>query len=193
MTQPYTAMSANELPPAVRAAIAAVVNCHLDGAQRDYLGGCDGAAGTVPGGHVFEDMVLLRRWLEGSIDGLHVETEVWIDDPERPGYLRLIRRKTIAEVYREILALVGKDDGGFTVVDGADEYFGIHSGASADREWPQGRIVVFAVAGSSEGHYVRVEVQTDDSRSELLILGKGFAGADAAWALARRLAWIMGV
>jgi hypothetical protein len=91
------------------------------------------------------------------------------------------------------VALAGRTEDGFTVVDGAEESFGIFPTVARGREWPEGRTVVFPVTGGSEGHYVHVEVQTGDGRCELMILGKGFAGPDAAWALARRLADILGV
>jgi hypothetical protein len=182
------------VPRTIRAAIAQVADYCYPHEERDYLDNCgNGPDGNARAGHVFEGLTLLRRWLEGHVDGLHVDTEVRIADPDRPGYLQLTRRKTVDEVAGEILALVGRGaGGGFTVVDGADEYFGVYPGADGSREWPEGGIVVYAVTGGSEGHYVHVEVRAGDGRSELLILGKGFAGADAAWTLARQLAGILG-
>lgn len=182
------------IPRPIRAAIIAAVDHAFDTEQDDYLTNCSNHPGdNTRTGHPFEALSVLRRWLQGSIDGLHVDTTVWVEDPERPGRLKFTRRKTVDEVYDEILALAGRTEDGSTVVDGADDHFGIYPNVARGRAWPEGRIVVYAVTGGSEGHWVHVEVQTSDGRPELLLLGKGFAGADAAWALARRLADILGV
>jgi hypothetical protein len=181
------------LPRPVRDAITAVVDYNWSDEERDYLGNCgNGPGDNARAGHVFEHLTLLRRWLEGNADGLHVDTCVWVADPGRPGCLRAARRKTVAEVHRELVALAGRREDGITVVDGADEYFSVSLGVAGDREWPEGRIAVFAVTGGSEGHDVHVEVKASDGHAELMILGKGFAGPAAARALARRLAGILG-
>lgn len=181
------------VPRPVRDAITAVVDYNWDDEERDYLDNCgNGPGGNARAGHVFEHLTLLRRWLEGNASGLRVDASVWVADPGRPGFLTAARRRSVDEVYREIVALVGRPEGGLTVVDGADEYFSVSPGVAGEREWPEGRIAVFAVTGGSEGHYVHVEVKAGDGQSELMILGKGFAGEDAAWALARRLAGVLG-
>jgi hypothetical protein len=187
------------IPPTLQTAIAATVDYHWDGEEDDYLHHCS----NIPGGnqrtgHIFESLSLLRRFLEGNTDGGHVDTEVMVTNPaESPGgYHTLLRTrtKTVREVHAELVTLLGTEDDGFAYVPGAEEYFDIYPAVAADQEWPVGRIVVFAVTGSSEGHYVHVEVLRDDDASRrLLILGKGFSGADDAWALARRLADILHV
>lgn len=181
-------------PPAVRAAIAAIVDYNWNDEEHDYLTNCGtGPEDNARAGHPFEALTLLRRWLDGHVDGLHVETTVWTNDPERPGHLKPARRKTVEEVHAEVTALVSRaEEDGITVIDGADDYFDIYPGVPPAREWPEGRITVFPVTGGSEGHYVHVEVQSGHGQSELMILGKGFEGPGAAWALARRLAGILG-
>lgn len=122
-----------------------------------------------------------------------VETQVWEPDTERPGYLRLVRPKTVREVYEELLAIVGtrSDYGNSVDVQGAEEYFSVSIAAGEDGPWPDGRVVVFAVTGGSEGHYTHVEVLDCERQHHCLILGKTFQGFDAAWDLAKRLARIL--
>ena len=82
-----------------------------------------------------------------------IETDVWETRPG--GSRRWVRTKTIAEVFDEIRAAVGDAPAG------AEEYLSIPPWVEADRPWPDGRIVAFAVTGASEGHYVHVEVLSD--------------------------------
>lgn len=181
------------VPRPIRAALAQIVDYFLPDEETDYLETCSNEPGdNQRAGHQFEALTRIRRWLEGHDDGLHVDTMITAEDPARPGYLMVPRRKTVNEVCGEILALLSHDAGdGFAVVDGADDSFGVFPAIDGTRPWPEGRITVFAVTGSSEGHYVHVEVQAGDGRAELLLLGKGFGGADAAWTLARQLAGIL--
>lgn len=48
------------------------------------------------------------------------------------------------------------------------------------------RIACYAVKGDSEGHYVHVELLTGPGTFKRLCLIKTFAGADAAWDMARK-------
>jgi len=113
-----------------------------------------------------------------------VDGEVWEADPDRPGYLKLIRTKSAAEVFAEIIAITGKDP------EGGEEYFALD--ATKTGPWPaRARIVCYAVTGANEGHYVHVGAIHDGGRYESLLIAKTFSGADAAWGLARRLATIL--
>lgn len=186
------------VPARLRQAVASVVDRWWDDEEHDYINNCPGAA--LRKGHTFEDLSMLRRWLEGNEDGLHVDPSVMITNPEpAPGgyhYLMEARRKTVREVHRELLALVGHRDAGTNIlsVDGADEYFDVCMETRGEMAWPVGRIVVYAVTGGSEGYYVHVAVIANDrdGKHQTLILGKGW-DKDAAWALARRLSEILGV
>lgn len=120
-----------------------------------------------------------------------VETDVWAPDPEHPGYVQVTRRKTVDEVYDELVAALGGFDP-YGCIEGCDEYFTISPSVRAMAPWPQGRTVVFPVTGGSEGHYVHVEV-LNNGEHRLLILGKTFDGWDAAWAFAQKVARILGV
>lgn len=129
-----------------------------------------------------------------------VETEVWEPDTARPGYSKRVRVKTIREVFEEVRAAIATPveySPGCGIFwewgEGCNEYMNVPSWVDDTREWPKGRLVVFAVTGGSEGHYVHVEVQDDDNRSELLFLGKTFDGWDPAWTFAKRLAKVLQV
>jgi hypothetical protein len=111
---------------------------------------------------------------------------VWRPDPERPGYLRHVRERTVGEVYDDLRTTIGESP------DGGEEYFSLMSGPR-DRPWPTtGRVAVFSVPGTSEGDYVHVEVLHEDRSRDLVILAKTFAGRDASWDFARRLADLLG-
>lgn len=112
-----------------------------------------------------------------------VETQVWEPDPERPGYLKFVRSKTVREVLDEIVDITGPYPAGCS--EGLGVYPGVYD---ADFKWPrEGRLVVFSVNGSSEGDWVHVQMQHNGQATGLL-LSKTFDGRDASWAYARRLA-----
>lgn len=120
----------------------------------------------------------------GSID-----TQVWVANPDKPGYLQLERTRTIGEVYRDIRAAFGE------YPEGAEEYLSvIYDFGAPDRgtgePWPEGRIAVYPVTGGSEGHYVHVDVIPSSASGKRIpvLLAKTFAGWDAAWYFARNLA-----
>lgn len=115
-----------------------------------------------------------------------IETTIWRPDPERLGISLVDRVRTVREVYDDLRAAVGE------YPKGAEEYLSLMPQWLDDEPWPQGRIVVFAVNGSSEGDYVHVEVHDREGSRVLLILGKTFDGRDAAWAFARQAADLLG-
>ena len=123
-----------------------------------------------------------------TADATTIETQVWEPDTERPGYLRLVRVKTVDQVYAEIRAALGED-----FPPGCTEGLGVFPTVERGTPWPEGRIAVFVVTGGSEGHYTHVEVRTLDGESHLLLLGKTFDGFDAAWGFAKRLARLLEV
>ncbi len=114
----------------------------------------------------------------------YIDTEGWERGPD--GLLHRTRIKTVLEVFAEIRAVVGPEP------RGAEEGLSVAPWIPADHTWPPGRIVVLAVTGGSEGHYVHVEILAD-RHCECVGLGKTFQGNDAAWALARRLADLLEV
>jgi hypothetical protein len=133
-----------------------------------------------------------KDWGEDPVDvqTTHVETTVWVPNPDKPGYLLPHRRKTIREVCDELRAITGE------CPEGCTEGFSVPSWTKGDDEWPQGQTVVYAVTGGSEGHWVHVEIRRPFSGKEETthaILGKTFDGFDAAWAFAKRLATLLQV
>ena len=181
------------IPVPVRVAIARVIAYNFSDEEHDYLECSDGSDpdANQRRGHIFEDLVLADRFLTGYDTGETIDPEVWICDPEpsREGFLKRTRRKSIGEVYDQVLAITGQEP------EGADEGLSLFPGVDRDQPWPEGRIACFAVTGSNEGDYVHVEVIRNSDRvrhAELLFLGKTFSGPDSAWTLARRLACILG-
>jgi hypothetical protein len=114
---------------------------------------------------------------------LPIQTQVWEPGPD--GHWHRVRIKTVAEVFTEIRDALGPAPAG------AEEGLDMAPWIPNDLAWPPGRIAVFAVTGDSEGHYVHVEVLGSGDRA-CVGLGKTFQGKDAAWALARRLADLLG-
>jgi hypothetical protein len=120
----------------------------------------------------------------------------------------VVRRKTVAEVYEALRDALGNDEHGYVNLPGVDEYLSLGPEYKyrpnpradglelpGDIEWPDGRIAVLSVNGSSEGDYVHVEVYAREGEqvvSHLVFLGKSVRGRDAAWAAARRIADLLG-
>lgn len=114
-----------------------------------------------------------------------IETEVWVPDGDRPGYLKLVRRKSVGEVYDELRAVVG------SYPTGGEEYFSVSLARDQEIQWPSGQICVYSVNGSSEGDYVHVDVIAGATRIPVL-LAKTLTGRDDSWAFARKLADLLG-
>jgi hypothetical protein len=53
-------------------------------------------------------------------------------------------------------------------------------------------IASWAVTGSSEGHYVHVQIVDEHGKHHDLAMGKTFQGFDHAWKLARRATELLG-
>jgi hypothetical protein len=114
-----------------------------------------------------------------------IETEIWVPNPEKPGYLMLERMKTIGEVYDELEQIL-KEQG----IYGEMDYFGISSGwngrkqEARKQDFPNYRwIACFAVEGGSEGHYIHVEIISAEGgkwKREIIFLGKTFCGLEHA-------------
>ncbi len=79
-----------------------------------------------------------------------IELEVWKPNPDKPGYLKLERRRTNGEVFDDLKAALTK--AGMM----PDEYFSCldRGGVIPRYRW----ITCYAVTGGSEGHYSHIEV-----------------------------------
>jgi len=123
-----------------------------------------------------------------------IEIEVFEPDPEKPGYLRFVRIKTLQEIFDELYSRLESLD----LLP--DEYFSIspdyrylqkYRGKKHDEiPLPENcwRIISFAVRGASEGHYIHVGAITTEGEYLNLFLGKTFRGLDFALMVANACA-----
>jgi len=107
-----------------------------------------------------------------------IDIEVWEPNPEKPGYLRFVRMKTVQEVFDELEARLKTDK----LLP--DEYFTISPeyDRCPEMETPKDwwRIACFAVKGVNEGHYVHIGIIRAGGEYRDLFLGKTFQGLDYA-------------
>lgn len=124
---------------------------------------------------------------------LTAEIEVYEPNPENPRYLRKARNKTMKEVLDDINKMLP-----YYVSDIEEvwDYFHISCRISqqCDVPFPEYRcIVVYVITGTSEGHYVHVDIINKEEKRENIFLGKTFSGFNKAWDVARALALILEV
>lgn len=138
-------------------------------------------------------------WLDGSrsesVVQTTIETEVWVPRDGSP-YLERVRSRTVDEVHAMILAVVGEPASsypGLIRIEGVDEGFSVMPYLPSRHDWPAGWTIVYPVTGSSEGDYIHVGVVGRDGGYQTLLIAKTFAGRDAVWAFARRLADLLAV
>jgi hypothetical protein len=105
-----------------------------------------------------------------------IETEIWVPNPEKPGYLMLERVKTYNEVFEEMVQELKEE----RVYDELD-YFSNVSRDKRNETFPSRYqcIACFAVRGGSEGHYIHIDVISESGR-ETIFLGKTFLGLEHA-------------
>lgn len=130
---------------------------------------------------------VLGEYPVGGEEGLHVFPTLTMDCANCP-----------PSPYRSSGRSCSKYDDHFDAADGERGGCRIHTTCQkftplADAPWPDGRLTVFSVRGSSEGDYTHVEVRDGDGRSELILLAKTFQGRDASWTFARHVADLLGV
>jgi hypothetical protein len=104
-----------------------------------------------------------------------ISTEIYVQHPEKPGYLKEERKKTVQEVFNELTSML-KEQGIYDEL----ESFSIMMGYDKKGDFPNYRwISCFVVEGGSEGHYIHVDIIAHDVR-ETLYLGKTFMGIEHA-------------
>jgi hypothetical protein len=104
-----------------------------------------------------------------------IETEIWVNNPEKPGYLMLERKKTLNEVFKELVQVL-REHGVYEELD----YFHVTVGEDKNRDFPDfHKIACFAVEGGSEGHYIHIAVITATG-TDTIFLGKTFCGIEHA-------------
>jgi len=105
---------------------------------------------------------------------------------EETGVSCYVGGRPLSEIHKRLSS--GLEDSGLRI----DEYFSVSSDLR-DEVWPKNvrRIVVFAVQGGSEGHYVHVDVYTSEHGEETkvatLFLIKTFLGMEHALRLSNEL------
>lgn len=104
-----------------------------------------------------------------------INIEVWEPNPDKPGYLRFIRMKTLQEVFNELKKWLKVEN----LLP--EEYFDLRS-HQCEMPIPREywRMVSFAVKGSSEGHYIHIGLILKGGQYQDLFLGKTFQGLDYA-------------
>lgn len=108
-----------------------------------------------------------------------IEVNIYEPVPDKPGYIRQTGRKTVQQVYDELVQRLRDKD------MLPDEYFSLSADEMAQEPFPEHRwIVCFAVRGGSEGHYVHIELIPLNGRRRILYLGKTFQGLARAQAIA---------
>jgi hypothetical protein len=135
-----------------------------------------------------------------------VETEVWVNHPDKPGYLQFSHSKTIldwsnevTEAFKKLNPLEQKYG------HGEFEWFGLSSrftwagfthrkdGFTAASPLPRNaKLTVYCEQGGSEGYIVRIDLQPDDEPAVNLICGKCF-DREYAWKATRQLSEICGI
>ena len=109
-----------------------------------------------------------------------IETEVYEPIPEKPGFVREVRKRTFGEIYKETRQFLEERD----IWDSLD-YFHLSRDYKddkfEDKLFPNWRwIACYAVVGGSEGHYIHVDIIDMDGKTTQLFLGKTFMGMDYA-------------
>lgn len=111
---------------------------------------------------------------------------MWEPDPEKPGYLRFVRMRSVGEVFADLKERLETEG----VLP--EEYFHVSVALEFKPEnrdkkpheipFPKGwrQIACYAVTGASEGHYIHVAAVMSDGRLETVFLGKTFRGMDFA-------------
>lgn len=111
-----------------------------------------------------------------------IQIQIYEPIPEKPGYLRHVRNRTIGEIYDELRERLSND--GLL----PDEYFDI-SYSCEKKPWERDkdefprcrRIACYAVTGSNEGHYIHVDaIQSITQNIIPVFIGKTFQGIDFA-------------
>ncbi len=119
---------------------------------------------------------------------------MWEKNPEKPGYLRFVRRRKPNEIWELVKALLPH------YIPQWEEYFdyiGISSEfkyqKTEDEDLPKFRhIACYVVKGGSEGHYLHVDLLMDEGKRQQLFLGKTLSwSAQTAWETAQAMALIL--
>lgn len=85
-----------------------------------------------------------------------IETEIWEENPEKKGWLRFVRTRKVADVFKDLEARM-KERGMMP-----DEYFILSHKFEENAEMPRdASIYAYAVWGGNEGVYLDVEMKSE--------------------------------
>lgn len=88
-----------------------------------------------------------------------IETEIWENHPEKPGYLRFVRSRKAYEIFKELEASMKENN------MMPDEYFLLSHRFDEKTEIPRDAcFYAYAQWGSNEGVYIEVEMLVNGSR-----------------------------
>ena len=88
-----------------------------------------------------------------------IETEIWEDHPEKPGYLRFVKTRKAYEVFKELESSMKEND------MMPDEYFLLSPRFDEKTEIPRDAcFYAYAQWGSNEGVYLEVEMVSQNGR-----------------------------
>lgn len=111
-----------------------------------------------------------------------IETEIWETVPEKPGNVRVVRNKTVQEVYDEVVLFLKQRN----LYDKLDYFLASFDIAESDfPEWHW--IACYAVVGGSEGHYVHVDAISSKGLQHIFT-AKTFEGFEHALEVSNMLA-----
>ena len=99
-----------------------------------------------------------RAWIKSH--GV-IEADLYEPHPEKPGFIRLVSRRTYSEVWPRIRAAIQAHDADLSI-----EYVsGLDTRITPSQRFPEGfRWCVYLVEGANEGYYLHVEVVIRDTR-----------------------------
>ena len=110
-----------------------------------------------------------------------IETKIWVDQPEKEGYLKYAGQRKAKDVFEELKNYLEK------IKLLPEEYFSLNF-KLAEKEFPQYyRLAAYANYGSSEGIYLDIDLYTEgeDGKVEIIHFATGKTLSTADYAMNR--------
>lgn len=130
-----------------------------------------------------------------------IETEVWTNDPDKPGYLKFSHAKTILHWCNEVVAAVkaltpdqkyGAGDFEWFGLSTALQYHNINGWTKFSTLPRNARLICYCEQGGSAGYIVNVMLVPEGAATIGLIHGKCF-DREYAWKATRQISEILGI
>ena len=88
-----------------------------------------------------------------------IETEIWEEHPEKPGYVRFVKTRKVSEVFKELVQRM--EENGMM----PDEYFLLSSKFDEKSDMPRDAyFFAYAQWGGNEGVYLEVEMMSENEK-----------------------------